>query len=91
MADVYRAYLDKTEGKSTNEKYSTIDINMVGGTMIKKSFVGVPYETLYASTTLKDVSDIVKDIKKAGVKISNLSLLGFGENGLDSYKLAGNF
>lgn len=91
MADVYRAYLDKTEGKSTNEKYSTIDINMVGGTMIKKSFVGVPYETLYASTTLKDVSDIVKDIKKAGVKISNISLLGFGENGLDSYKLAGNF
>lgn len=91
MADVYRSYLDETEGKSTNEKYSTLDINMVGGVMIKKSFVGVPYETLYASTTLKDVSNIVNDIKKAGVKISNLSLLGFGEDGLDSNKLAGNF
>lgn len=91
MAELYRTYLNETAGKSNNDKYSTLDINMVGGAMIKKSFVGIPYETLYASTTLSDAASIVKDMQDAGVKFSNLSLFGFGQNGLDSNKLAGNF
>lgn len=91
MAELYREYLNQTAGKSENNNFSTLDINMVGGVMIKKSFVGIPYETLYPSTTLSDVESITKDLTNAGVKFSNLSLFGFGQNGIDSNKLAGNF
>lgn len=91
MAELYRDYLDKTEGESQNDKASTLDINMIGGAMIKKSFLGVPYETLYETTTLDDVTKITNELNAAGVKVSNLSLMGFGENGISSNKLAGNF
>lgn len=91
MAEVYREYLNETVGEPENDKISTLDINMVGGTMIKKSFVGIPYETLYVSTTLSDVLDIARDIKASGINFSNLSLFGFGVDGIDSNKLGGNF
>lgn len=91
MAEIYRDYLNETSGKATAEKVSTLDLNMVGGVMIQKSFVGVPYETLYVTTTLDDVTSIVDELKDSGVKLSNLTLSGFGENGIDSDKLGGNF
>ena len=91
MAELYRDYLNETAGEVKADKASTLDISMVGGAMVKKSFVGIPYETLLATTTLSDVNDITKDLLAAGIKVSNLSLLGFGESGINSYKLAGNF
>ena len=91
MANVYRNYLNKTEGNVKSDKASTLDVNVVGGTMIQKSFVGIPYETLFTTTTLEDAANILKDMKKEGIKVSNFTLTGFGENGIDSDKLAGNF
>lgn len=91
MAEVYRNYLDETNGKKETEKVSTMDISFVGGTMIQKSFLGIPYKTLFTTTTVKDAADIVTELKNDGVNISNLTLLGFGENGIDSNKLGGGF
>ncbi len=91
MAEVYRNYLNETEGKSENSTVSTLDITMVGGAMIQKSFLGIPYKTLYKTTTLTDVEKIVNKLEKDGVKVSNLNLTGFTQNGIDSNKLGGGF
>lgn len=91
MAGIYRDYLNDTAGKTETEKVSTLDINMVGGVMIQKSFIGIPYETLFATTTLEDAVNIVEELNGEGVKLSNLTLTGFGENGIDSDKLGGGF
>ena len=91
MAEIYRNYLDETNGKKETEKISTVDISLVGGAMIHKSFVGIPYKTLFATTTVEDAAKIVSELKNEGVKVSNLTLLGFGENGINSDKLGGGF
>lgn len=91
MASLYRDYLDKTTGGQKAEGYSKLDVTLVGGTMISKSFLGIPYKTLFPATTLSQAEEILSDLKKNGVEVSNLNLYGFGENGLDSNKLGGNF
>ncbi len=91
MAEVYRDYLNKTEGKVTADSVSTLDITMVGGAMIQKSFLGIPYKDLYKTTTVTQAQNIMNDLNKKGVKVSNLNLTGFGQNGLDSNKLGGGF
>ncbi len=91
MAATYRDYLDKTYGKSKNTASSTLDITMVGGAMISKSFLGIPYKTIYPTTTISDAEKILKELKKKGVAVSNLNLYGFGVNGIDSNELAGGF
>ena len=91
MAQVYRDYLDRTVGKTENVQPSILDITMVGGAMIDKSFLGIPYRTLYKTTTISEAEAIIKDLNGKGIKISNLNLSGFGQNGIDSNKLGGGF
>lgn len=91
MAELYREYLNSTAGKGESEKSSTLDINVVGGTMIQKSFVGIPYETLFTTATVEDAANILKELKNEGIEVSNLTLMGFGENGINSDKLGGGF
>lgn len=91
MASIYRDYLNKTAGKPSKVTPSILDLTMVGGAMIDKSFLGIPYKTLYETTTLSDVQKIVNDLNKKGVKVSNLNLAGFTVNGIDSNMLGGGF
>lgn len=91
MARLYRSCIEKTEGKAENAKAATLNITAVGGTMISKSFLGVPYTTLLATTTLKDAAAMVKELKESGADVSALALSGFGKTGIDSVKPAGGF
>lgn len=91
MAAVYRDYLNKTAGEKKTEDISKFDITFVGGAMTVKSFLGIPYETLYTATTVSQVEEILKDLKKSNIDVTNVTLSGFTENGIDSDKLAGNF
>lgn len=91
MADIYRRYLDKTEGEKENADSVKLSFSMVGGTMISKSFLGIPYKTLYTSTTVSDVAEILADLKNSGVEADTVNLSGFTVNGIDSNKLGGNF
>ncbi len=91
MARLYRSYIEKTEGKAENAKAATLNITAVSGTMISKSFLGVPYTTLLATTTLKDAAAMVKELEEGGAKVSALALSGFGKTGIDSVKPAGGF
>ncbi|MBE6727837.1 MAG: hypothetical protein E7562_04225 [Ruminococcaceae bacterium] len=91
MAQSYREYLNKINGKAECSNNSKLDVTFVGGAMISKSFLGIPYKTLYPTTTLAQAKDILSDLKKNGVDVSNINLYGFGENGIDSNELAGGF
>ena len=91
MARLYRSCIEKTEGKAENAKAATLNITAVGGTMISKSFLGVPYTTLLPTTTLKDAAAMVKELKESGADVSALALSGFGKTGIDSVKPAGGF
>lgn len=91
MAKLYRDYLNETAGKAENVKPSIMDITMVGGAMIDKSFLGIPYQTLFKTTTLSDVQSIINDLNEKGIKVTNLNLSGFTQNGVDSNKLGGGF
>lgn len=91
MAEIYRDYLDKTEGKTSESKISKLNVTAVGGAMISKSFLGVPYSTLLPVTTISQAADILKELEDSGVEVSGLNLSGFGKFGIDSVKLAGDF
>ena len=91
MAAVYRDYLDETLGKAESQAPSVLDITMVGGAMIDKSFLGIPYKTLAKTTTVSEAQSIIEELNQKGIKVSNLNLSGFTQNGIDSNKLGGGF
>lgn len=91
MAEIYREYLNETVGKSETVTPATLDITMVGGAMIQKSFLGIPYKTLFTTTTIDEAQSIINDLTEKGIKVTNLNLSGFGLNGIDSNKLGGGF
>ncbi len=85
MAEKYRDYLG-LDGKP-DEK--ALNVSFVGGIMVDKSFLGVPYKTLLASTTINDAEDILKDISKNAKTAVNARLIGFGSSGLGNGSYAG--
>lgn len=88
MAEVYKNKL-KENGKLTATDDSSLSLTFVGGTMISKSFLGVPYKDLLPATTLSDVKEILSDLReKTDLKI-NAKLYGFGVTGVEDSKYAG--
>ncbi len=92
MAQVYREYL-MGQGSLTGKLSEETDLNvtLVGGTMINKSFLGIPYKELLPATTLKDANGILEEISaQTGTKIS-AKLLGYGKTGIVTSDYAGGF
>lgn len=83
MARLYRAYLQRENGMSDSCKDSSLNLIFLGGMMYTDSFCGIPYEKLYATTTLKQVHGILTDLSKQLKTSSNVVLKGFGANGVD--------
>lgn len=90
MADIYRNYLVDEKGLAETDDDKSLNLTLVGGTQITKSFLGVPYETVFATTTVDDASTIISEISD---KVSNLSvkLKGFGANGVDLGKIGSGY
>ncbi len=90
MADVYRDYLIDEQGLEENEDETALSVNLLGGTMITKSFLGIPYQTLYATTTADDAKNIIEELSES---IDNFAvkLEGFGSTGIDIGKIGGGF
>ena len=91
MAEVYRDYLAKVYGLKKSSADVPLNIRMLGGTKITKSFVGIPYKTVYPATTLGNAKKIMTEIKEAVNHDFSVQLKGFGENGIDVGKIAGNY
>ncbi len=87
MAEKYRNYLNLD--KKADEK--ALNVAFVGGVMVDKAFLGVPYKTLLPATTLNDAEDILKSITENTESSVNANLLGFGAGGLKGGSYAGGF
>ncbi len=90
MADTYRNYLINECGLKKNDNEKTLSLNIIGGTEITKSFIGVPYKSLYATTTVKQAQDIVSEVS-GSVDALAVKLKGFGANGVDIGSIGGGF
>ncbi len=91
MARLYREYLIKEYGVKASCEDIPLNIRMLGGTQTTKSFLGIPYTTTYAATTLNAAEKIIKEIKTETGADFSVQLKGFGESGTDEGKIAGNF
>ena len=90
MADIYQDYLVNEKGLVKTGEEKPVNISLIGGTQITKSFLGVPYETVYATTTAKQAGSIITELSE---KIDDLSvqLKGFGSSGVDLGKIGGGY
>lgn len=91
MAAVYKKYLKKQNQLSEKQNDSALSLTFVGGTMVSKSFLGIPYHSLLPAATLQDVKEILAEIAdETDLKI-NARLIGFGVSGIDCTDYAGGF
>ncbi len=91
MAAVYKNYLKKIGFLNSKNDENFLNITFLGGKMIDKSFLGIPYKELLEATTLSETESILKDIKKNTQTSINVRLLGYGSSGVDNTDYAGNF
>lgn len=90
MAVRYKEYLTENEEMPESGSDSSLNLNIIGGAMISKSFLGVPYKTLFSATTTDEAVEIVEKLKENGLT-PTVRLTGFGENGITVGELAGGF
>ena len=85
MAAAYRNMLFE---KSNTQDSALLNLQFYGASKIKKSFFGVPYETLETVTSFKDVEKIAEKIKNETNADIWIKMIGFGKSGLDRGKIA---
>lgn len=72
---------------------ATTPMNLViyGGAEVKKSFLGVPYETLYAATTLEQAQKMITELTEQTGQSAAVMLKGFGKSGIDMGEIGGGY
>ena len=92
MARFYRNYL-KEKGLLEKSKFEqkNLQLEIVGGALTKKFFLGVPYETVAPLTTLTQAQDIIREIAEKNDNNLNVCLSGYGSTGKDIGKIGGGF
>lgn len=90
MAKTYRNYLINEAGLKKADSQTKINLNIIGGTVTTKSFLGIPYKTLQPTTTVKQASDIITELSKNLNKLT-VTLKGFTDSGINIGKIAGNY
>ncbi len=91
MAGVYREYLKEKGFLKNSAKVIPLNVNLIGGSLITKSFLGIPYTTVQPTTTLKQASEIVTDLSKNTNDNFTVNLKGFGDSGIDIGEIAGGY
>ena len=91
MARCYRNYLDNTYGKVETVDERALNVTLLGGKMVTKSFLGIPYETLSVLTSLSEAEEIVSELNKQLNGNLQLVLNGFSKNGVDIAAVGGSF
>ena len=89
MAKVFRQNaLKETNTQTAN---SAISLVIYGGALVEKSFLGIPYKSVYAATTVDQAYQMVKELnEETGANLSVL-LKGFGKSGIDIGKIGGGY
>lgn len=90
MADIYRDYLIAEKGLTKTAEQDDMSVTLIGGTQITKSFLGIPYKTLLATTTLEQAEDIVTEISETVDSLA-VKLKGFTASGIDVGTIGGGY
>ena len=89
MANKYREYLIEEKGLVDKEEKASVSLSIIGGTEIPDSFLGIPTTSLFATTTVTQAGDIIKDFS-SNINLSVVAdLFGFGVHGVDLGKPGG--
>ena len=92
MAQVYRNYLCKNQGlKASKAQNGKLSVKYVGGVIQNDFVLGIPTTKLYPLTTLKQASDMSKELSNSLKMDYYINLVGFGKSGADVGQLAGGF
>lgn len=91
MAKIYRDYLEATYGEVEQTEEHALNLSLIGGKMITKSFLGIPYKTISALTTFSDAKEIVSNINDKIQGDLQVKLVGYTANGIDIGEVGGGF
>ncbi len=91
MANIYKQYLTETNMLKNQCEDIAFNLDILGGTMITESFLGVPYQTLFTATKLTEAKNIIDDISSVTNDKFSVVLKGFGETGLDIGEIGGGY
>ncbi len=91
MAQAYRAFLTETGKMPTLTEDVNLNLTLVGGELVPKSFLGIPYSDLFAATTLQDVYNITNEITSSVNGKTTLKLKGFTATGIDVGSVGGGY
>ena len=89
MAKCYRNFLKSKYSMKSSEEEKLLNLEILGGAEYTRSFLGVPYNSLFVSTKISEAEEMLKEICNATGEAPAAQLLGFGESGTDIGKLAG--
>lgn len=89
MAEAYRGYLADKFGLEKVSAEIPVSVTLLGAVYVDADFLGIPYKSLYPTTTFSGALSIVKDIAGKTKTAPAVNLVGFGLSGLDAGKPAG--
>lgn len=90
MANIYRDYLVNENGLKENTDEKAMSVSIIGGTQVTKSFLGIPYKTVYATTTFDQTNKMISEISDSVDSLA-VKLKGFGANGFDIASIGGSY
>lgn len=83
MANKYREFLINEKGLEDKQEKSSVSLSLIGGTQVPDSFLGVPTTSLFATTTVEEAGEIIKDFSGSINQDVVADLFGFGASGVD--------
>lgn len=92
FAEYYRNYLQKSEGfKATEEEETLLNLRFLGGVNSSDYLLGVPYKKFYTLTSFAEAEKITDELNDISSSSTSVELVGYGQNGYDTEKLAGEY
>lgn len=83
MAEQYRQYLIERHGMKRIQENGELPfvLELVGGIPVRKTFLGIPYESVEPVTTFDEAIDILKQLQQKGIKRIQLKYSGWFNEG----------
>lgn len=89
MAHRYRTYLIDSGIDLQKSAEQPLYLNVLGGTQLRRFFLGIPYWDTAALTTLDQAYAILDAVCEKTGELPTVKLIGFGSGGLDTRQPAG--
>lgn len=82
MAAVYRDYLQKEKGLTTQVKEPVLNVDLIGAIDVKANLAGVTYYKPRALTKYRTAQEILEELEKRGIDQIGVRYIGWNNNGV---------